>query len=405
MANPNEDSPLTDPMYNLNYSEPGDKKMQILVLFAGIATILKHGILAAILGIELFLSRRNKHKMLKELEKCGFGALKFEESLDSLFTTLVLSIFIFLSAILSFFFLIARCRKFKSSQRLFQLSTILIVFTFELGTSIINDMLRIKTDREDLARFFMFRNNDLYSNFNYLFILYAPAVIQVNLTVICLFARGSIDAYNTVDLNKIPSGKSLFGIDYIPSYIKYKIEIIIARFLIPKESILVAKSHEFEHVRTLVKRGSNIYFTNFVLTNYTGQGLVGNFLVYLQNIYTTGSIASISSILNGIVILSLAWLIDFSAKLNNPLLGIICSVRISNFLEFLFTLLVNRAQRSLELEIDKKIVIRGDFTPLIEYFKQRSLVENAYFSNIVSFISPYNSLVFRYKNITNVIKV
>lgn len=382
-----------------------------------VSTILKNGITTCILGFEAIYQRYNSEKLHNELHLYGFKIPILQKAQTSVDFTFFLSLIILLFSILTFIYMEKRCRKLQFILKPIFFSKILIFTLLDSFILGFQSPLKIKTNLKDTESFFLFNRFNFTTNFFIYLFLYFPQIKSVNVPLYYTYIRGIYDTlwpilhfmiFNGNSENPNLNGFPLLSIPSIPDQVKSSLIKICEMLNINKETVLVPFSKTLNISRTLKKIDGKIYVPSFVLNNYTDMGLIGYFAYYMAFLKENFStyLYIIASCTNIIALFVFSKLITFSQTLKIPALGIMFSIRILDFIEFISVILINYLQKFYELKVDQILKNHGFENELIEYFIQRSelktRIENIHFSNILSFISPYNSLISRCKHIKDV---
>lgn len=347
--------------------------------------------------------------LLKEIETHKFSVSNFQRSLESLNVTFLISLIVFSTSVISFIFLSKKCQKLKKCQVPIYHFELFIIIVFEIILNYFSSLLTIKTNNHGSSDFYLyfFNRPEFASKAINLIIMYLPSNRQNNLIMPSLFIRWMVDFFFISEIGKqdVVKGQQFFKIPSLPSSIKDPISKICKTYNINENLVIVPFSKYLEEITSITVKNRRVCIPASILKDYSGDGIVGNFILgitYLSSL-SDNRLFWVKFIFNFLSFFNMENLVFLSFQLSHPYLGIMCSIRIVEFLEFLFALQFNKLQRVTEFAVDRQVSGLGYKDAVMEYFVQQShlqnQVENTHFSQTLTLISPYNSLISRIRNL------
>lgn len=402
---------ITDKPTNVDSLSRKEIIFGIVSLFS---VILKNGIVTLILGLEVLYQKRNLKDIQSDVNSFGFDSERQSLAQDSVYFTFKASLIAFLLSFLIFLFMKKQYGKIKVENLSSYYYRVLFLFLIEsLGSSVFN-LLKIKTNVEAIDFLFAFRGQNVVSSFTDYLFLYFPSISSIKFSILFVWFRAIVEILYILIKNSWITGinkdlrlKSvpLFKTNLLSKDIEKTISKICKQVDVDSNSVLIPFSKEARNLQSLIKCERYIFIPDFITKNYKGNGLVGYFAFFVNylNEDVPSKLFITALILNFLLFFILLKLITFSQTLKTPTLGVMYSTKIIDFIGFLSVILINYLQRFYELGIDDILKEQRHKENLLAYFIQRAnikdQIENVHFSPILSFISPFNSLISRCKNL------
>jgi hypothetical protein len=392
-----------------------NQKIENSIISIGfLSVLLKRGIIIVILGFEILNSLIHRERLESEVEQSIFDLSDYKKSQNSLIFMFLLSLIVLLIEILILNFLKNICKNLKKPQiPLFSID-ILKILAIESIKKWFCEYFDVVTGLKNIENYYLFVNKNVFLNLVTYGLLYFPNTPQTqmaprtNVTIpafliiwvadllyITLFKQSEIERDIAVPFLKI-------------NLISDRIKKTFEKYLLNENlDLLVPSTDDFEKSKEIYIKPdgfeNEFCIPRFVIKNYKEKGLFGNFLFYSTFIKENKTVYPFLFSFNSFYVLLICILAFFTLELKHPSLGILCGARFLEFIQFLSILFINKIQKSNELKSDLLICKKGYKTELLEYFLQKTKIEdqleNVHFSQILSTLSPFNSLISRIKNL------